>query len=159
MHDLEILAYVKNRPITVKTDEGFLTVGQRNGRPHLLIGHVKGNRNNTGYFTPLTFENFKDVRINDLEQIGNACGVQPVIFQSKKDELMQKTYSEQDAEAEARKFANDPKEIDKFIETAKFVALKNPYLRDSFWTEPNNLQLLVVCIRLVMENLDLEMKM
>ena len=132
MYDLKILAYVKNRPITVKTDEGFITVGPRNGQPHLLISQVKGNRNNTGHFTPLTFKNFKDARINDLEHIGSACGVQVVIFQSKKDELMQKKYSEQDAEAEARKFANDPKEMDKFIGTAKFVVLNNPNLKDTF---------------------------
>ena len=69
---------------------------------------MKRNRNNTGHFTPLTFKNFKDARINDLEQIGSACGVQVVIFQSKKRWAYAIKYSEQDAEAEARNFANDP---------------------------------------------------
>jgi hypothetical protein len=135
--DLEMIAEREGRPFIIMTETGPKTIGPKGDKEPFILKFEKGDCENTGHYTPMIMQDGNLVGVSDLENNGNACGIESLIFLKKREELIgqaKKTNSNIDLkqiDKQARENVNFDN-VQKELNSIKEFAFNNPNMKNLF---------------------------
>ena len=131
--DLEMIAHRTGRPIILETTEGRKVLGPKNNREPLFMKHQPGDTENIGHYLPMIRDERGNYNaIEGLPNTGNACGIESILYITKREELLSSGMSTNDADIQARLNLNEVGIRENFIDSVRDYAFITPGLRDNF---------------------------
>ena len=132
-----MIAEREGSPFTIMTENGPKTIGPKGDKEPFILKFEKGDCENTGHYTPMIMQDGHLVGVSDLENNGNACGIESLIFLKEREELIfqaKKTNSNIDLkqiDKQARENVNFDN-VQKELNSIKEFAFNNPNMKNLF---------------------------
>jgi hypothetical protein len=132
-----MIAEREGSPFTIMTENGPKTIGPKGDKEPFILKFEKGDCENTGHYTPMIMQDGHLVGVSDLENNGNACGIESLIFLKEREELIfqaKKTNSNIDLkqiDKQARENVNLDT-VQKELNSIRYSAFNNPNMKSLF---------------------------